>query len=182
MTRKSLFVLATGVVAALAVGGTALASGPSQGFVAATPVPATSTPPSSTPATPTSDVSGGGTDAVDSARAIEIALGRVGGGMVTEVERERENGRPVWSVEISKDGIEYEVDVDRATGQVVGSERDNDQSERHDQSERDNDQSERDNEQSERDNDQSGRQDDQSERDDRHDDDDRGRDDRGHDD
>ncbi|KAA0941099.1 PepSY domain-containing protein [Streptomyces apricus] len=59
--------------------------------------------------------------AVDSRRAGRIALAHVGGGTVTKVESETEHGRAVWSVRIVKDGARYDVDVDRATGEVTRS-------------------------------------------------------------
>jgi hypothetical protein len=79
--------------------------------------------PSSAPSTSPSQA-----DAVSAERAREIALERAGGGSVTEVEREQEHGRPVWSVEIRNGSTEHEVDVDRETGAIVkaGSERDDD--------------------------------------------------------
>ena len=88
----------------------------------------------------------------------KIALERTGGGEVTEVERELEHGRPVWDVELVRDGVEYEVDVDRETGEVLRFEADG----------RDDDD----------DRGRGGRDDDRWD-DDRWDDDDRGRDDHG---
>ncbi len=63
-----------------------------------------------------------GDDAVSSERAGEIALAHVGGGQITEIERDRENSRPVWEVEIVRGETEHEIDIDRETGQVVKAE------------------------------------------------------------
>ena len=63
-----------------------------------------------------------GDDAVNSERAGEIALAHVGGGQITEIERDRENSRPVWEVEIVRGETEHEIDIDRETGQVVKAE------------------------------------------------------------
>jgi hypothetical protein len=63
---------------------------------------------------------------ISSQRAVEIALASVGGGQLDEVERDREHGRTVWSVEFGKDGGEIEVDVDATTGEVVQTDRDDD--------------------------------------------------------
>jgi hypothetical protein len=38
---------------------------------------------------------------------------------VTKVERETEHGRAVWDVEVYRSGVEHDIDVDRATGQVL---------------------------------------------------------------
>ncbi|WP_244891676.1 PepSY domain-containing protein [Micromonospora yangpuensis] len=56
-------------------------------------------------------------------RAGEIALAAAGGGRITETESERENGRPVWSVEIVNGDTEHEIDVDRENGSVVKAEK-----------------------------------------------------------
>nr|MDT0666509.1 PepSY domain-containing protein [Micromonospora sp. DSM 115978] len=63
---------------------------------------------------------------MSSERAVEIALATTGGGRVTEVEREQEHGRPVWSVEFVHGGFEHDVDVDRETGAIVDDDRDDD--------------------------------------------------------
>jgi hypothetical protein len=56
---------------------------------------------------------------VSSDLAVGIALARTGGGVVTNVEPEFEDGRASWKVRIVKDGVRYDVYVDAATGQVV---------------------------------------------------------------
>ncbi|BCL33090.1 hypothetical protein GCM10017557_79490 [Streptomyces aurantiacus] len=45
----------------------------------------------------------------------------MGGGTLTEVEAEMEHGRAVWSVKIVKDGVRYEVHVDRSSGAITRS-------------------------------------------------------------
>ncbi|MFU8854241.1 PepSY domain-containing protein [Micromonospora sp. SL1-18] len=63
----------------------------------------------------------GGT--VSGKRAGEVALARLGGGRIVEIEAELEHGRPVWSVEVVKGAVRYEVKVDRGDGTVVETER-----------------------------------------------------------
>ncbi|RIV36827.1 PepSY domain-containing protein [Micromonospora radicis] len=85
---------------------------------------------SGTPAGPTSSAAptdsgtpAAGADAVSAERAGELALAHVGGGgRITEIDRDRENGRPVWEVEIVKGDTEHEIDIDRETGAVVKAE------------------------------------------------------------
>ncbi|MFG2110914.1 PepSY domain-containing protein [Micromonospora chersina] len=61
--------------------------------------------------------------AVDRRQAGTVALTRLGGGRIVEVEAETEHGRPVWSVKVARDGLTWEVKVDRADGAVVEVER-----------------------------------------------------------
>jgi uncharacterized membrane protein YkoI len=49
----------------------------------------------------------------------QIALARVGGGEVTEMQGELEHGRSEWKVRVVKDGKTYDVRVDAATGEVT---------------------------------------------------------------
>ncbi|WP_174531654.1 PepSY domain-containing protein, partial [Micromonospora maritima] len=63
----------------------------------------------------------GGT--VSRQHAAEVALARIGGGRVVEVEAETEHGRPTWSVKVIRDGWRHEVKVDRGTGAVLEAER-----------------------------------------------------------
>ncbi|GAA2888403.1 hypothetical protein Acy02nite_70120 [Actinoplanes cyaneus] len=102
--RTAVFV-ATGALAALGVAGTALAA--DGGFPA-------SAPPS---ATADSAVRDAGT--VSAEAAGEIAIRVVGGGFAESVEPETEHGRPVWNVDVFAAGVEHDVDVDRATGEVL---------------------------------------------------------------
>ncbi|MFY1686789.1 PepSY domain-containing protein [Plantactinospora sp. WMMB782] len=156
MRRKTLVLGISGALAAAAVVGTAIgasaAEGERQGFGAvATTAPGAPTPgadPTGTPGgvpttTPGGTPSGAPTGtpapsgsapagAVDSARAVEIALASAGGGQLDEVEREQEHGRDVWSVEVVKDGWEIEVDVDAATGEIVKTDREQDDDDKDD--------------------------------------------------
>ncbi|MEH1097852.1 PepSY domain-containing protein [Micromonospora sp. CPCC 205561] len=148
MKRKSLMLASLGGVAALAVTGAtfgvaAADGGPARAttLAAATTAPtAAATPgtPSGAPTTGGAPSTGGtptapgspagsaapstGGDAVTEQRAGEIALARAGGGKIVEVEREDEDGRAVWSVEIVAGQTEHEVDVDRGDGTVVKAE------------------------------------------------------------
>ncbi|MEV4725472.1 PepSY domain-containing protein [Micromonospora humida] len=156
MKRTSLLLAAAGGAAVLAVTGTAIgvsaaerAPGPTAtATTAPAPVDPTVAPTTATPGgTPTAGTPGGGTapatdDAVSQQRAGEIALAKVGGGRITEVEREQEEGRPVWSVEIINGDTEHEIDVDRENGGIVKSEQekaDDDRSGRDDDSDDDRD-------------------------------------------
>jgi hypothetical protein len=38
---------------------------------------------------------------------------------VTGAERETEHGRAVWDIEVQRGNVEHDIDVDRATGDVV---------------------------------------------------------------
>ncbi|GIJ80778.1 Peptidase propeptide and YPEB domain-containing protein [Micromonospora phaseoli] len=84
--------------------------------------------PTVAPADPTVAPTGSGSpasgdDAVSRERAGELALAHAGGGRITdEIERDRENGRAVWEVEIVKGDTEHEIDIDRQTGEVVKAE------------------------------------------------------------
>ncbi|MEV0734054.1 PepSY domain-containing protein [Polymorphospora sp. NPDC050346] len=162
MTRKSIVALAVGGVAALAFTGTALGVAAASDTienrqrttsVALTSAPGTPGTPDTTPtAGPTSGETTGpaptqssptggpasGGDAISAERAKEIALARTGGGTVEEVDRDREHGRPVWEVEIYKGQVEYEVDVDRETGEIVKFEQDDDDDD-HDDDDHDDD-------------------------------------------
>ena len=107
--------------------GSALAAGgddptPGAGFGTGGP---RSTPDSALPSAPSS-VPGAsaaphdtGDDGVGRARAAEIALRQVGGGRVTEVEREFEHGRLEWKIEVRSGPVEYDIRVDAATGAIT---------------------------------------------------------------
>ncbi|MFI7606751.1 PepSY domain-containing protein [Micromonospora sp. NPDC049366] len=97
---------------------------------------ATAGTPSGTPTTggTSAPPAGTGGDRVDQQRAGEIALARVGGGEIVEIEAEQEHGRPVWSVEIINGNTEHDVDVDRDSGAVLRAEQeaaDDDDDDRH---------------------------------------------------
>ena len=56
---------------------------------------------------------------IGDARAKEIALAKSGGGKVVEFELDWDDGRPEYEIEIKKDGLEYEVEIDGYTGQIL---------------------------------------------------------------
>ncbi|MBL6275150.1 PepSY domain-containing protein [Micromonospora fiedleri] len=97
---------------------------------AAPAVPATPSDPTVTgtpvapqsPATPTEGATSGSQDAVSAERAGELALAKAGGGRITEIDRDREDGRPVWEVEIVNGDVEHEIEIDRETGAVLKAE------------------------------------------------------------
>lgn len=74
--------------------------------------------------TATSDITLTGTTTAGAPRltaddARRIARDRVGGGQVTQVEREVEHGRVEWKVRLSNAGRAYEVRVDAETGTIT---------------------------------------------------------------
>ncbi|AEV86600.1 HtpX-like protease [Actinoplanes sp. SE50] len=103
--RTAVF-MATGALAALGVAGTALAADGADD---------TSASPSASMAA--SYDRGGAAVGVAEAKAIAIRV--AGGGYVRSVERETEHGRPVWDVDLIVGGVEHDVDVDRASGEVL---------------------------------------------------------------
>ena len=144
--------LAAGTVAALALGGTALAAGrddPSSppavemrpdGTVVETqspsPSPSTDDSVSLSPSASSSSAapsqpsasSASSAGAISLADAKAIAIRAAGGGRVTGAERETEHGRAVWDIEVRRGAVEHDVDVDRATGEVLRHKRDDDRS------------------------------------------------------
>lgn len=56
--------------------------------------------------------------------AAAIAVRHVGGGTVTEIEREFEHGRLEWKVEVVHNGQEVDVRVDSRTGKITRVDRD----------------------------------------------------------
>ena len=60
--------------------------------------------------------------------AVQIALRKVNG-KVTDIEIERKKGHEVYAVEIDDNGDEVDVFVDVKTGEIVGTERDSEESE-----------------------------------------------------
>ncbi|MGR6317607.1 PepSY domain-containing protein [Micromonospora soli] len=130
MRRMSLVLAAAGGAAVLAVSGVALgvqtADWPTAGgarvAVTADDNPKPDDDPTSRTAAPTGTA---GTPAatVSRERAGEIALARLGGGRIVEIEAELEHGRPVWSVKVARAGTTYEVKVARSNGAVVEVER-----------------------------------------------------------
>ncbi|MBV1759204.1 MAG: PepSY domain-containing protein, partial [Dethiosulfatibacter sp.] len=58
--------------------------------------------------------------------AIRIALEKSGGGTVVEFELEQDDSRYEYEIKIIKDGMEYEVEIDAMTGEVLKFEADDD--------------------------------------------------------
>ncbi|MEU8656411.1 PepSY domain-containing protein [Actinoplanes philippinensis] len=119
--------MTAGVLAALGFGGVAFASGGSDDIrppASASPSPTAddsldpSPSPSSSSPDDSSSSSAGGT-AVTASQAELIAIRAAGGGRVESVEREIEHGRLVWDVDVIVDGVEHDIDVDAATGEVT---------------------------------------------------------------
>lgn len=59
-------------------------------------------------------------------QAIRIARKRAGGGSVRTVERDEEDGRQVWKIELRRGGVEHKVEVSVRDGRVVDYERERD--------------------------------------------------------
>jgi hypothetical protein len=136
--------IAAGAVAALAIGGTAaLAAGaddpapsPSSDDRVAVPmlpngdpavtasaddsasVPA-SAGPAFTPPAARAVPQAGSPLSISIDRAKTIAVRAAGGGRVVQVEGEFEHGLAVWDVDVLVNGVEHDIDVDRATGSVT---------------------------------------------------------------
>ncbi|GIJ33194.1 PepSY domain-containing protein [Micromonospora sediminimaris] len=135
---------------------TAATGAPTTAAVPADPTgPATADPSGTTTADPSSAAStvpvqtqsATEGDAVSRERAGEIALAQAGGGQITETDRDEENGRAVWEVEIVNGGTEHEIDVDRQSGEVVKAEQepvDDDRDDDDDQDDDDDDDDDRD--------------------------------------
>ena len=60
---------------------------------------------------------------ISQAQARKAALARIGG-RITDIDLDRDDGRPHYDVEIVKNGLEYKVVVDARTGRVISSRRD----------------------------------------------------------
>ena len=60
---------------------------------------------------------------ISQAQARKAALARING-RVTDIDLDRDDGRPHYDVEIVKNGQEYKVVVDARTGRVISSRRD----------------------------------------------------------
>lgn len=58
-------------------------------------------------------------DYIGQERAWEIAMDRAGGGTITELEMDYENGRMVYEGELRTDTLEVDFDIDATTGTVV---------------------------------------------------------------
>ena len=138
--KKIVTTLAVGAVAALAIGGTALAGGdddtaaarlgaaPSASASASAPAEpgepgsVTEVPgvaPSASASSSASASASAPAGAVRADQARTVALRAAGGGQVTGIERETEHGRAVWDVEVRVGDVEHEIDVDRENGRVL---------------------------------------------------------------
>jgi uncharacterized membrane protein YkoI len=136
MKRTSILAAAIGAAAVLGAGGTALAATtddhatPSSratdddrglrgdGTLDDNGAAAVSPSPSVSPSvSPSADSGFGG--AVSATDAESLALAATGGGRVVRVEAETEHGTAVWSVRIVVNGVRYDLDVDRGTGDVL---------------------------------------------------------------
>jgi uncharacterized membrane protein YkoI len=122
----------TATVAALLIGGTAIATAATNDTSAtATPRPVAVQDGSSTTTVPTTvpiTTPAGSTRAGELSRdeAAGIALAHVGAGRVTEIEREFEHGRREWKVEIVGRTGEHDVRVDATTGAITRVDADDD--------------------------------------------------------
>ncbi|MEV6850533.1 PepSY domain-containing protein [Actinoplanes sp. NPDC051411] len=114
MKRTSILVASIGAAAVLGVGGTALAAttGDDNGLRGDGTVDD-----NGGAAAPAVSPSAGGT--VSATDAEGLALAATGGGRVIRVEAETEHGVAVWSVRIVVNGVRYDLDVDRGTGEVL---------------------------------------------------------------
>jgi uncharacterized membrane protein YgcG len=138
MKRKALAVAGVAALTTLTIGGAALAAAgnddPARGLpgaVAVTGSPSPDDTPSPTDTaspddSPSPDDSSSttvpaqpGGDVVTSDLAVAAALAHTGGGTVTRVESEFEHGRAVWKVRIVKNGVRYDLHVDKQTGAIT---------------------------------------------------------------
>ena len=115
----------TATVAALLIGGTAIATAATNGTSAtATPRPVAVQDGSSTTTVPTTvpiTTSAGSTRVGELSRdeAAAIALAHVGAGRITKIEQEVEHGRLEWKVEIVDRTGEHDVRVDATIGAIT---------------------------------------------------------------
>ena len=122
MRNRPVVLAVTGITALLATGaGIALASAPEPVRPAAFSAPTTPSKPG-----PVAVSRAASPGELSSADAADIALRHVGGGRVTEIEREFEHGRHEWKVEIVHGGREHDVRVDAASGAVTRTDVDRD--------------------------------------------------------
>lgn len=130
MNRWQTIAVTTGVVTLLSAG-TALAVGVSQdgsqsasgtraGSAEAGPASIVQVEDRKTPsARVTPSTKPMGKPKVSAEAAAKIAVAKVGGGRVDEIEQELEHGRWEWKVEVIKSGVEYDVRVDAQTGAIT---------------------------------------------------------------
>ena len=137
MRRKA--VITSGIAATVLGGGLVLAlnGGGSASAAGTTARTATQTRPSasSSPSVATTVIS--------RSQAEGIALKAVPGGQVRSAELEDEHGVVVWSVDVIKDGLEHELDIDARTGEIVDHDRDDEARDRDDDGARDRDDDDR---------------------------------------
>jgi len=120
MTKARTVALAAGTLVLLIGAGTAAATSSGSGGRRADDTAATATSPSTST---TEDRPTGTAPAqppqLSADDAKQIALNRVGGGQVGQVEQEVEHGQVQWKVRITRNGTTYDVRVDAGTGTVT---------------------------------------------------------------
>lgn len=105
----------------------AAAAGQSSNITTGTTEPATPTSTGTdTSTSTTTPTTMPGSAGLSAAAARQIALARVGGGQVREVELETEHGRIEWKVRIIRDGVRHDVRVDAVSGAVTRVDSDDD--------------------------------------------------------
>jgi hypothetical protein len=57
--------------------------------------------------------------AISRSQAKRIAVAAVGGGTVTEAKTDHKGGVLVWEIDVTRNGVKHEVDVNAATGKVM---------------------------------------------------------------
>jgi Peptidase propeptide and YPEB domain len=78
-------------------------------------------PAPSAPSAPAAPAPAAGDLSLSPDEAAGIALAHVGSGQVTQIEREVENGRQEWNVEINAGGSQHDVRVDAQSGAITRS-------------------------------------------------------------
>jgi hypothetical protein len=151
MKRTTLIAAGIGTVAVFGLAGTTLA-GAALADPGASPSSVTAPGPASAPASapvtdasaaPSATSSSGSTGgaavsgAISEAQARDIAIRAAGGGQVTEIEAETENGRPIWEVDVKVGTVEHDMDVDRESGEVRDLEKETDDGDDDDQDDQD---------------------------------------------
>ena len=63
---------------------------------------------------------------VDETKAREIALAKAPGATVTKCKRDRENGVEIFEIELRKGAVEYDCEIEIATGRILKWEEDRD--------------------------------------------------------
>lgn len=57
--------------------------------------------------------------AISRSQARHIAVGAVGGGAVTQARTDHKGNVAVWEIDVLRNGVNHEVDVNAATGKVT---------------------------------------------------------------